>query len=72
MDLKEEDPALQHRVRLSRYFERKYPTCDLNWIEPDRALNAVVWYPALLRQTVYMLQRPTSRLRDDLGVDKFG
>jgi hypothetical protein len=72
MDLNEEDPALQRRVRLGRDLEGLYPACDLNWIESNRALNAVVWNPALLGQTVYMLQRPTSRLRDDLGVDKSG
>jgi hypothetical protein len=38
----------------------------------EQDLDAVVWNPALLGQTVYMLQRPTSRLRDDLGVNKFG
>jgi hypothetical protein len=46
------DPALQHRIWLSRNLEGKYPACDLTWIESDRALNAVVWNPALLGQTV--------------------
>jgi hypothetical protein len=72
MDLSEEDPALQRRAELGRDLEGLYPTRNLNWIESDRALNAVVWNPALLGQTVYMLQRPTSRLSDNLSVNEFG